>query len=91
MGDPAVLELSEVLDLKAAAPLHQALMAMRGAPMVLDASKVQRLGGLCLQLLMAAQTAWRTDDQDLCLAQPSPEFESSWTLFAAPPFNRVAN
>ena len=87
----ATLELSEVLDLKAAAPLHDQLVALRGQPLVLDAGKVQRLGGLCLQVLLAAQAAWQADDQALSLAQPTPEFDAGWTLFAAPPFNRVAN
>jgi len=91
MREPSVLELPEVLDLKAAASLHAQIMGLRGAPLTIDASKVQRLGGLCLQVLLAAETAWKTDDQTLSLAQPSPEFDAGWTLFSASPLQRVAN
>jgi len=91
MGDPCVLELSEVLDLKAAGPLHAQILGLRGAPLTIDASKVQRLGGLCLQVLLAAEATWRSDDQELTLAQPSPEFDAGWTLFSAPSLQRVAN
>ena len=91
MSDPAVLELPEVLDLKAAAPLHAQILELRGAPLTIDASKVQRLGGLCLQVLVAADAAWKSDDQDLTLAQPSPEFDAGWSLFSAIPLQRVAN
>jgi chemotaxis protein CheX len=91
MSEPATIALPEVLDLKAAAPLHAQLSGLRGQPVVLDASRVQRLGGLCLQVLLAAEAAWSSDDQDFSLAQPTPEFDAGWTLFAAPPLPRVAN
>jgi chemotaxis protein CheX len=90
MSDPAVVELGEVLDLKAAGALHAELVALRGRPVEVDASKVQRLGGLCLQVLVSAQSTWRFDDQPFVLAQPSPEFDAGWALFAAPPLARVA-
>jgi len=86
----ATLELSEVLDLKAAGPLNEQLLALQGQALILDASKVQRIGGLCLQVLIAAQAAWRADNNDFSVAQPSPEFDAGWTLFAAPPLNCVA-
>lgn len=89
MSEPAVVELPEVLDLKAVSPLHAEFCAVRGRPLEIDASKVQRLGGLCLQVLLSAQTAWRLDDQPFLLAQPSPEFDAGWTLFSAPPLERV--
>jgi chemotaxis protein CheX len=58
---PAALELPGVLDLAAAAPLLAELRARRGGALNLDGSNVQRLGGLCLQVLLAAQDAWRAD------------------------------
>lgn len=90
MSDAAVLELPEVLDLKAAGPLHAQFTAVRGQPVQVDASRVQRLGGLCLQVLLAAEAAWKQDAQPFVLAQPSPEFDAGWTLFAAPTLERVA-
>lgn len=56
------LELPSALDLAAAAPLLAELRARRGGPLVLDGSDVQRIGGLCLQVLLAAQEAWRADE-----------------------------
>jgi chemotaxis protein CheX len=90
MSDQAVLELGEVLDLKAAGALHAELLTLRGRPIEVDASKVQRLGGLCLQVLVSAEATWRLDDQPFLLAQPSPEFDAGWALFAAPTLERVA-
>ena len=59
MSDPLDLSfeslaLAPILDLKAAGPLRGALLERRGHPLELDAADVQRLGGLCLQVLLAA-------------------------------------
>ena len=70
-SEPAPLMLPKVLDLAAATPLKAALLARRGAPLELDGSEVQRMGGLCLQVLLAAQAAWAADGQPLRLASPS--------------------
>jgi chemotaxis protein CheX len=68
-GEP--LRLPEALDLPAAAPLRDELLRRRGAPLTLDGSAVERFGGLCLQVLLAAQAAWRDDGQEFRLAAPS--------------------
>ncbi|KAB0676117.1 STAS domain-containing protein, partial [Aureimonas leprariae] len=57
----ATLELPSVLDVRAAMPLHGSLAGLRGRAVELDASQVQRLGGQCLQVLVAAAAAWRLD------------------------------
>jgi chemotaxis protein CheX len=62
-----VLELPSALDLAAAAPLLQELRDRRGGPLTVDGSNVQRLGGLCLQVLLAAKEAWRADGCDFRL------------------------
>jgi chemotaxis protein CheX len=80
---PKVFQLAEVLDLKAAVPLRNALMAVRGAPVQLDASSVQRLGGLCLQVLMSARQTWLLDGAMLRIINPSPEFTDGLALFGA--------
>jgi chemotaxis protein CheX len=68
-ADPAAqsLELPGALDLAAAAPLLAELRTRRGGPLTLDGSNVQRLGGLCLQVLLAAQEAWRADGSEFRL------------------------
>lgn len=60
-GRPAFVELPALLDLAAAQPLRAELLALRGRPLVIEASSVTRLGGLCLQVLMSARQTWRRD------------------------------
>lgn len=49
------LILAAVLDLKAAGPLADELLATHGIDIQLDGSAVQRVGALCLQILVAAR------------------------------------
>ena len=88
-GNPAktAVQLEAVLDLGAAERLHAQLMGLRGQPIDIDASKVERLGGLCLQVLLAARKSWAADGQDVQLSASSPAFEDAWTLFAALEFS----
>jgi chemotaxis protein CheX len=71
----STLLLSPVLDLRAAEPLAQELRALRGKPIEIDASKVERIGGLCAQLLLASRNAWQADELAWSIIDPSPEFE----------------
>jgi len=48
------MQLASNLDLAAAKPLWTELVATRAQPIEIDASNVERLGGLCLQVLLAA-------------------------------------
>jgi chemotaxis protein CheX len=81
------LILDPVLDLKAAAPLKAALLERRGRPLTLDASHVQRLGALCLQILLAAQNTWADEALDdhttLAIHPRSDAFDESVRLFGA--------
>ena len=61
----ALLTLPPALDLGAAMPLHALLLAHRGADLDLDAAGVERLGGLGLQLLLAARATWQADGMTL--------------------------
>ncbi|GAA0640873.1 STAS domain-containing protein [Brevundimonas lenta] len=80
-----VLALASVLDIRAAEPLQTSLMALRGQAVTLDASQVERLGGLCLQVLVSAQRTWAADGQSLTLAPDSAAFSEQWTAFGAAP------
>jgi chemotaxis protein CheX len=71
---PPVLELPEFLDLKAAAPLVGQLLALRGEELSIDASRVQRLGGQCLQVLLSAAMTWKADEAPLAFINPSADF-----------------
>jgi chemotaxis protein CheX len=75
--------LPETLNLKAAGGLYADLAAARGHDLALDAGEVQRLGGQCLQVLLAARDAWRSDGFDLSIVNPSDAFTQALRLFGA--------
>ncbi len=78
-----MMQLPEVMDLKAAAPLADQLIKRRGQPIVLDASRVQRIGGLCLQVVLSARDTWNADGLPFSVANPSAAFLESLELFGA--------
>jgi chemotaxis protein CheX len=88
--DVATLVLPSVLDLKAVGGLHADLLAVRGRPLTLDASQVSRLGGLGLQVLLAARTTWVEDAQPFSVINPSVDFAGALELFGAPDLEPVA-
>lgn len=78
--------LPEVLDRAASTRLAHDLLTARGRGVVLDASQVRRLGGLGLQVLMAARRAWAADGQPFRVDTPSPAFVEALSLLGARPF-----
>jgi chemotaxis protein CheX len=82
----ASLILADCLDLTAAAPLKAQLLAARGAPLSVDASRVRRLGAQCLQVLLAAEAAWSGEGLAWRIADPSPEFVEAARLMGRPDF-----
>lgn len=85
------LQLEPVLDLGAAERLHGRLTDLRGRPLDIDASQVERLGGLCLQVLLSARKTWREDGQPAVISQSSSAFDDAWALFAAPRFSDLSD
>lgn len=81
--DAAVLRLPAVLDLGAAKPLWRDLCAARGRALRVDASQVERLGGLCLQVLLAAHASWRADGQAFAIENVSRPYAAAVTAMAA--------
>lgn len=77
------LKLPAVLDIQQAEPLRAELLTMRGAPATLDGSAVERLGGLCLQVLLSAQQTWARDGHSLILDRVSEDFANQWNAFGA--------
>lgn len=77
------MRLPQNLDLGAAAPLLSAIKEARGQALELDASGVDRLGGLCLQVLLATQEQWRRDGVAFSIVHPSPAFVEGAQLMAA--------
>jgi chemotaxis protein CheX len=77
------LVLDPVLDLKASGPLRVALLERRGRPLSVDASGVERLGGLCLQVLLAADRTWAEDACAFDIAARSTAFDDALAQFGA--------
>jgi chemotaxis protein CheX len=82
---PQRIELPEVLDLTAAAPLTEQLLSFRGLDLSIDASRVGRLGGQCLQVLLSCVATWKADGAKLDLVQASGEFTEALQQFGITP------
>jgi chemotaxis protein CheX len=80
---PAPLVLPPVLDILYAEPLRAELLGLRGQAVTIDASAVERLGGLCLQVLISAQQTWANDGQSLTIDTLSEAFATQWNMFGA--------
>ncbi|MBW8813124.1 MAG: STAS domain-containing protein [Caulobacterales bacterium] len=83
MTEPKTIALADSLDMTAAGPLHRELLEVRGQAVTLDGAAVRRLGGQCLQVLLAAETAWAADGQAFEIVNPSPEFADGLALLGA--------
>ena len=79
------LVLAEALDMRAAGPLLEEVRSRRGAPLALDGAHVERLGGQCLQVILAAQTAWAADGHGFEICNPSTALKEAWALMGAEP------
>ena len=84
-AESAVYSLPEVLDLKAATPLMEELLALRGQTVVIDASKVERLGTQCVQILIAAAATWKDEMTSFTIAEPSDSFTSGLQVLGLTP------
>jgi chemotaxis protein CheX len=84
LAESAVVSLPAILDLQAAEPLRAELMALRGRPLNMDASQVARMGGLCLQVILAARNTWAADGVAIQLDQPSEAFIEQLGAFGNP-------
>jgi chemotaxis protein CheX len=79
------VSLPEVLDLKAATPLAAQFLSLRGLDIAVDASRVQRVGGQCLQVLLSAVATWNHDGLALDFINLSPEFVENLQLLGIRP------
>jgi chemotaxis protein CheX len=82
----AFVSLPAILDLKEAKLLADQLKAVRGRPLKLDASRVERLGGLCLQILLSARNTWAADNLPIAVVNSSPAFTDALAAFGASSF-----
>ena len=77
------LTLAPTLDLNASVALKASLTEHRGEDLPLAARVVPRLGGLCLQLLLAARRAWAEDGHGFAIAPRSEAFTAAIELYGA--------
>lgn len=57
---------------------------MRGQPISLDAALVQKVGSLCLQVLLSAHKTWAADGQPFSMSDASGDMARRWKLFGLP-------
>lgn len=86
-SDCARVRLPAIMDLRAAAGLARDLMMLRGRPISLDASGVERLGGLGLQVLISARLSWFADQLGFSLVGASDAFQADCARLGAPTFD----
>ena len=79
----SALLLADVLDLRAAAPLAAELTVLRGQKVEVDASRVHRLGGQCLQVLLSARSFWNDEGIPFRVVTPSQDFMDGLALMGA--------
>jgi chemotaxis protein CheX len=75
--------LPAALDTEYAETLRSQLLALRGQPLAIDGSAVERLGGLCLQVLLSAQQTWLGDGHAMTIDPASDDFANQWNTFGA--------
>ena len=81
----AELALPARLDLPAASPLAEALLALRGQDLCLSAEEVIHLGTPGLQVLLSAAKSWHADDRRLSIVSPSQAFTEQLAVLGFAP------
>ena len=82
-ASPEPLKLSPVLDLTAATPLKAEFGRLRGRPVRVDAADVDRVGALCLQVLMSAHSTWAAEGVPFSLGETSQAFDEGLATLGA--------
>lgn len=76
----STLKLSPVLDLNEASVLQGKLLELRGTPLTIDASGVERVGVQCVQVLVAALRGWKKDGIAISVEDASDAFDKTLKL-----------
>ncbi|MEO1490641.1 MAG: STAS domain-containing protein [Pseudomonadota bacterium] len=82
--DTTEFKLPPAVDMSSAKMIAADLCEKRGAPLTIDASDVTRIGGLGLQVLIAAKASWDADGVPLTFANGSEAFQRDIALLGAP-------
>lgn len=70
-----LLKLPAVLGLNEAVALHGQLLALRGSPLTIDASAVERCGTQSIQVIASAVRTWGEDQSSLVFSHLSDAFQ----------------
>lgn len=65
------------LDSSAAPGLVAALRDRAGRPLILDAGRVEVIGALALEVIIAGGRQWEADGKSLTISQPSARFTAA--------------
>ena len=77
--------LDAKLDSAAAEPLKATLLKHQTDDISFDASAVEQLGGLCLEILMSAKYLWPVAGKSVRIAAPSPQMVEDLERFGLTP------
>ena len=69
------LKLPEVIDVASVQVLRTAILEHSESDLALDASAVERIGGLGIQLLLSAEKMWAAKGLTLSISTPSVVFQ----------------
>lgn len=71
------IQLPEILDQRGAQKVATQLIEQKGKPVTLDASAITRLGGMGVEMLLAAQRQWQVDGIAFQICNWSPQAEKA--------------
>jgi chemotaxis protein CheX len=74
-----VLKLPQTLDVAAVRAVQKDLLGRRGMTMTIDASKLERIGALGVELLIAAHRQWQKDENVLHITGLSDTVKDAFT------------
>lgn len=77
--------LPEILDLGGATRVAAQLRELRGQDVQIEAGDLQRLSGIGLEMLVAAQMQWRADGKAFSIVNWSEDTTRTLTLLGADP------
>lgn len=72
-----IVRLPRRLDVSAGIELRETLLQRRGSPLELDASAVESVSGLALEMIVAAARQWAEDGAEFSFAAPSDGFAAA--------------
>ena len=81
------VRLPAVLDIRAAGTLRDDLLALRGSDITLDGGEVERIGGLCLQVLISARKTWDADGKGFSLNPASAALNEQLAAYGCADLN----